>query len=255
MFVTNVQAGVTNLVPIQSSLSLSAGTSAKTAYGMEVLKPNIAAGATISTRGAALYLDDWSVGGNAGMTGGYALYSVGGSVWLGAGDATRAIAGRAQLLMGDGPNITADTFRAVHIEFANDVTAPSVYLKTNTGLGFSYFEHSNDAGKLGFWGLYGSGNTGFSPGSAVSRANLLEMFNSGGNIAFNAFGATSLLYLLANGATGLTVGYNSGPALGFFGAPPVVKPVITGSRGGNAALAVLLTALASLGLVTDATTA
>jgi Protein of unknown function (DUF3168)/Head domain of trimeric autotransporter adhesin len=43
--------------------------------------------------------------------------------------------------------------------------------------------------------------------------------------------------------------------IGFFGAAAVARPTITGSRGGNAALASLLTALASLGLVTDSTTA
>lgn len=39
--------------------------------------------------------------------------------------------------------------------------------------------------------------------------------------------------------------------LGFFGTTAIVKPAITGSRAGNAALADLLTKLASLGLLTD----
>lgn len=43
--------------------------------------------------------------------------------------------------------------------------------------------------------------------------------------------------------------------IGFFGAATAVKPTVTGSRGGNAALASLLTALAGLGLITDSTTA
>lgn len=43
---------------------------------------------------------------------------------------------------------------------------------------------------------------------------------------------------------------------GAFGsAPPATKPSVTGSRGGNAALASLITALASYGLITDNTTA
>jgi len=41
--------------------------------------------------------------------------------------------------------------------------------------------------------------------------------------------------------------------LGFFAATPVAKPTVTGSRGGNAALASLLTKLADLGLITDST--
>ena len=43
--------------------------------------------------------------------------------------------------------------------------------------------------------------------------------------------------------------------LGFFGAAPGAKPTVAGSRGGNAALASLLSALAGLGLITDSTTA
>jgi len=41
--------------------------------------------------------------------------------------------------------------------------------------------------------------------------------------------------------------------IGFFGHAPAAKPAVTGSRGGNAALASLLTALAGLGLLTDST--
>jgi hypothetical protein len=47
-----------------------------------------------------------------------------------------------------------------------------------------------------------------------------------------------------------------GPAaIGFYGTSPQTKQTITGSRGGNAALASLLTALAALGLITDSTSA
>jgi hypothetical protein len=46
-----------------------------------------------------------------------------------------------------------------------------------------------------------------------------------------------------------------GTTLGFYGATATTKPAVTGSRGGNAALASLLTGLATLGLITDSTTA
>jgi hypothetical protein len=46
-----------------------------------------------------------------------------------------------------------------------------------------------------------------------------------------------------------------GPTLGFYNGPGVAKPTVTGSRGDNAALASLLTALSTLGLLTDSTTA
>ena len=44
-------------------------------------------------------------------------------------------------------------------------------------------------------------------------------------------------------------------AVGFNGTNPIAKPTVTGSRGGNAALASLLTALANYGLITDSTSA
>lgn len=43
----------------------------------------------------------------------------------------------------------------------------------------------------------------------------------------------------------------SATKIAFHGTSPIVKPTVTGSRGGNAALASLLTALASYGLITD----
>jgi hypothetical protein len=49
----------------------------------------------------------------------------------------------------------------------------------------------------------------------------------------------------------LAVGGN----VGFRGSAPAAKPVVSGSRGGNAALASLITALAGQGLITDSTTA
>lgn len=55
-----------------------------------------------------------------------------------------------------------------------------------------------------------------------------------------------------NGFKNLSLGNAS---IGFYGTSPVAKPAVTGSRGGNAALASLLTQLAALGLITDSTTA
>lgn len=47
---------------------------------------------------------------------------------------------------------------------------------------------------------------------------------------------------------------HTGSAAGFYNAAPIAKPTVTGSKGGNAALASLLTALANLGLITDSST-
>jgi hypothetical protein len=57
----------------------------------------------------------------------------------------------------------------------------------------------------------------------------------------------------------LTIDSSQGTRLhgnvGFYNTAPIAKPNVTGSRGGNAALASLLTALANQGLITNSTTA
>jgi hypothetical protein len=63
--------------------------------------------------------------------------------------------------------------------------------------------------------------------------------------AVDSVGARVGLSMIANGST---------IQIGFFGSAGTTRPTISGSRGGNAALANLLTALANLGLLTDSTT-
>jgi len=86
---------------------------------------------------------------------------------------------------------------------------------------------------------------------------------SGGAIAVDGGGALvidqddgSFIKLRGRSAgTGYDVVQVTGNQLGFFGSAPTAKGAITGSRGGNAALASLLTALANKGLITDSTSA
>ena len=52
---------------------------------------------------------------------------------------------------------------------------------------------------------------------------------------------------------GILVGRNTTGLLGFNGATPIVKPTVTGSKGANAALTSLMTALVAYGLVIDTT--
>ena len=73
-----------------------------------------------------------------------------------------------------------------------------------------------------------------------------------------AFGNTYISYASATSRWGLVVDGStmiaaSSTTLGFFGSTPTAKPTVTGSRGGNAALQSLLTALANYGLITDST--
>jgi hypothetical protein len=57
------------------------------------------------------------------------------------------------------------------------------------------------------------------------------------------------------GPSGVRIQDRVGGAIGFHNTTPIVKPTVTGSRGGNAALASLLTALANYGLIVNSSTA
>lgn len=56
------------------------------------------------------------------------------------------------------------------------------------------------------------------------------------------------------GATGMKFGGSATQKYGFWGATPIVRPTVTGSRGANVALASLITAMANAGLCVDSTT-
>jgi hypothetical protein len=64
--------------------------------------------------------------------------------------------------------------------------------------------------------------------------------------------AASTISLRATNLTRISV---NGTGIGFFGAAPVAKPNVVGSWAGNAAGASMAAALASLGLITNSTTA
>lgn len=61
---------------------------------------------------------------------------------------------------------------------------------------------------------------------------------------------TDNIFLGSNSTTSLTIHSK----IGFYSATPIVKPTITGSKGGNAALTSLLSALSSFGLIINSTT-
>jgi hypothetical protein len=85
-----------------------------------------------------------------------------------------------------------------------------------------------------------------------SRATKLRL--SSNQVLAGGTAANLILKLLGKGTGGVQVDA-AGGRVGFYGTTPVARPSITGSRGGNAALASLITQLASQGLVTDNTTA
>ncbi len=64
-----------------------------------------------------------------------------------------------------------------------------------------------------------------------------------------------MLDVRGRGTGGIRLESSASGRLGFYGTAPAAKPTVSGSCGGNAALASLVGALASLGLITDSTTA
>jgi hypothetical protein len=105
-------------------------------------------------------------------------------------------------------------------------------------------------------GIRASGNSSFTAGTGV------EIYWTGAAGAILCYDSTGAAYkpiqviglnVDLRVAAGVRISVDA-TGIGFFGATPAAKPTVTGSRGGNAALASLLTALASLGLLTDSST-
>lgn len=86
-----------------------------------------------------------------------------------------------------------------------------------------------------------------------NNTNVIAVGNKSA-IFVSAYDARPYIYSAANYIE-FSAGFMTNGNVGFFGTTPIAKPTVTGSRGGNAALASLLTALSNYGLVTDSTTA
>lgn len=83
----------------------------------------------------------------------------------------------------------------------------------------------------------------------------------GGGLVIDEGGGTGGITIIDHGGGGIVIEDDgvggivlNTNTLSFFTNPAVSQPTVTGSRGGNAALASLLTALAALGLVIDSST-
>jgi hypothetical protein len=127
---------------------------------------------------------------------------------------------------------------------------------------FSAGDGGDDAGAVsgaagttfltGATGGDGSGNVSGDGGDVIVAGGNSGLDGGGG---FGFPGNTRI-----RGGTGdfdgsIHIGDLNTDGVGFFGATPVSRPNVTGSRGGNAALADLLTDLALLGLITDSSSA
>jgi hypothetical protein len=133
--------------------------------------------------------------------------------------------GVSQFKVDNAGNLTGKSAYHTHV----DVWAASgnADFTVRSGDGVSFFDVYAQAGASTL-GIYDA-NTGATP------------FKIGASVPSNA---------LVLSSTGTAIGGR----VGFNGTTPPAKPTVTGSRGANAALASLLSALASTGLLTDSST-
>lgn len=141
----------------------------------------------------------------------------------------------------------------------NDLTARGTVRLATGGGGSIAFEHTGSD----FASITAVDGSGTGEGQYIYMSGVVHV-GSGlkvttGGLAVGA-GLSSLLgglYVEGSSVEFYTdatkIGTKTGATVGFYGATPVTKPTVSGSRGGNAALASLMTALANLGLVTNST--
>lgn len=82
----------------------------------------------------------------------------------------------------------------------------------------------------------------------------IDAFGDDTNLSLVVRGKGSGGIILQDGGSTAKVQVNT-TGIGFYAATPVAKPTVSGAKGSNAALGSLLTALSSLGLITDSTSA
>ncbi len=153
---------------------------------------------------------------------------------------------RFRKLAGDG----ADPFQTALLDASSLTRSPQTLLKCPSDAGTDY-RIVNAAN----WDV----NLSLDSGAGTEKECLFG-FRNNGTAAWWVGKNYDGRFQILNGAKSLSAFAAEDDAgtmkLAFFGGiAPAAKPAVTGSRGGNAALASLLTALANLGLITNSTTA
>lgn len=149
--------------------------------------------------------------------------------------ALRILKEAGSLIVG-GEELTSTTTQLVEILAGAESRNP--LFKTSAGGNFNeVWANTNSSGSLnmGIVGIAGSLMTGTAAGDGALY-----------------LGTAKILHL---GRSGAAADIKVGGGVGFFGTAPQAKPEVTGSRGGNAALASLLEKLAALGMITNGSTA
>lgn len=137
---------------------------------------------------------------------------------------------------------------------------PGIEIRTSNAGGSAQWSLYDTSANFGLFGiLNGSG------GYCLIQANnsplkILTGFGTGLQLDANGFltidsGIKDATNIVLGTTTGTKLGTAATQKLGLFGAVPIVQPTVTGSRGGNTALASLLTQLATLGAIVDGSSA
>lgn len=128
----------------------------------------------------------------------------------------------------------------------NEVTtgsAPGVFINDNGGNGITIQTHNGSPIFIGY-DVGGGSATDVEIETDAGTINIESV--GGGTISIHSIGG---LTVIGGGSTQI-----NSTDIGFFNKTPTTRQTVTGSRGGNAALASLLTGLANLGLITDSST-
>ncbi len=147
------------------------------------------------------------------------------------------------------------TITTTRVYFAQASTAGTCVIGTSIGLDVAAMTAATTAA----YGIRVAKPTGATTNQAMQFSDTSG--SADGGITFGTTSGQSNLYRSAASTLKTDTAFEVGTALkvdgnaGFFGTTPTTKPTITGSRGGNAALASFLTGMSGLGLLTDSTTA
>jgi phage baseplate assembly protein gpV len=226
--------GLDNLIILDNGNVTVRGT--LTATGGVVAAAGTLTGATLAANVVTSSLT--SVGTLASLTVGAGATALGGSLSVTGGDVT--VSAGNLLLSTAASKIVPG---ATSLSIRDTANANDNLIVLNNG-------NTTIRGTLTVTGGMAPGNVLLGNGNAVSIRNVA---NSAYLTFINVATTSNILQIAPDSASNLVIGNSTG-SLGFFGTSASARLTITGSRGGNLALASLLSQLANYGLLIDSST-
>lgn len=194
--------------------------------------------------------------GGSSLTATYVGYGDGANVLTGSSSFTWDNTNKVMALTGSGAQVRVDGGQ--HPGTGTGIIMPFVGGGQSGGPGI-WWSGNSYGSTSGLWLSLGLNYQGASSAHSPVKIRKSTGTSSDGAVVFNFLPDNDQLTLgdgvqIEGGTTtGTKILTGTTQKLGFHGATPVAKQTVTGSRGGNAALADLLTKLANLGLIVDST--